>query len=216
MLCRDKAHCGRSVTGFEFDIDIDTDSKEIPSAPGISLSLTGILNCDWQSVWHSFLAIWRLCSSGLGSFLKALNMSTCGCCHLRCLASHNVSFMELRSDAQAFLCACVSVCYHDNSRILHQRVVISLILPARYSNNQTNKEAQLQSDWPSKRMDGCRSGRYKKRQGSILPSHPMLQSPERPRMIGGIRRQNAVLRLCPLSSTPWRLPHVGRGARSLL
>jgi hypothetical protein len=75
--------------------------------------------------------------------------------------------------------------------------VISLILSARYSNNQTKKEAQLQRDWPLERMDGCRSGRYEKRQGSIVPSHPMLQSPERPRMIGGIRRQNAALRLYP-------------------
>jgi hypothetical protein len=42
----DEAHCGRSVTGFQFDIDFDTHTKEIPNAPGISLSLTGILNCD--------------------------------------------------------------------------------------------------------------------------------------------------------------------------
>ncbi|CEF75785.1 unnamed protein product [Fusarium graminearum] len=37
---------------------------------------------------------------------------------------------------------------------------------------------------------------------SIFPSHPMLQSPERPRVIGGIRRQNTASRLCPLVSNP--------------
>ncbi|KAI1053078.1 hypothetical protein LB506_009881 [Fusarium annulatum] len=100
-----------------------------------------------------------------------------------------------RSDTRTFLRACVSP-------------DIATIKPTkRHSFKETG---------PRKRMNGCRSGRYKKRQGSILPSHPMLRSPERPRMIGGIRRQNAALRLCTLSSTPWRLPHVGRGARSLL